>query len=83
MINTERESLAQWRDNKISSSSNTALIERRIRLAIQEADWTQLSSGLIYCQKINKTAYAGSIGLRGVSLLWGSTSQDNNVWSPL
>ncbi len=42
MINTERESLAQWRDNKISSSSNTALIERRVRLAIQEANWSSV-----------------------------------------
>ncbi|NRF28011.1 murein transglycosylase [Vibrio coralliilyticus] len=39
LINTDSESLAQWRDKKIETSSNNDLIERRVRLAIQEADW--------------------------------------------
>ena len=39
LMNTEHENFAKWRDKKISSSSNIALIERRVRLAIQEADW--------------------------------------------
>ncbi|MEF1289054.1 murein transglycosylase [Vibrio sp. M260118] len=39
LINTESESLAKWRDGKIVTSSSVALLERRVRLAIQHADW--------------------------------------------
>ncbi|MCA2417298.1 transglycosylase SLT domain-containing protein, partial [Vibrio chemaguriensis] len=33
------DSLAKWRDDKTKTSKNVALIENRIRLAIQNADW--------------------------------------------
>ncbi|KJY83723.1 lytic murein transglycosylase [Vibrio galatheae] len=39
LINTESAQLAAWRDKKIASSSNVSLVERRVRLAIQFADW--------------------------------------------
>ncbi|MDC5820975.1 murein transglycosylase [Vibrio europaeus] len=39
LINTDSETLAKWRDKKITTSSSVPLIERRVRLAIQFADW--------------------------------------------
>ncbi|MDW3642978.1 lytic murein transglycosylase, partial [Vibrio sp. 1291-1] len=39
LIRTESDSLAKWRDDKTKTSKNVALIENRIRLAIQNADW--------------------------------------------
>ncbi|MBO0181184.1 lytic murein transglycosylase, partial [Vibrio parahaemolyticus] len=36
---TESESLAKWRDDKTKTSQYLPLIETRIRLAIQNADW--------------------------------------------
>ncbi|MGD8173024.1 murein transglycosylase [Vibrio sp. TRT 21S02] len=42
LINTDSASLAKWRDQAISTSKNTALIERRARLAIQQQDWKGL-----------------------------------------
>lgn len=39
LINTENRALIKWRDSKIATTSNASLIERRIRLSIQHADW--------------------------------------------
>ncbi|MEZ8825153.1 murein transglycosylase [Vibrio amylolyticus] len=39
LINTESDALADWRDEMIKTTQNRSLIERRIRLAIQHADW--------------------------------------------
>ncbi|WP_428443592.1 murein transglycosylase [Photobacterium sagamiensis] len=39
LFSTEKEDLLRWRDSKIRTSSQTHLLERRIRLAIREADW--------------------------------------------
>lgn len=39
LINTDSDSLANWRDKQTENSSSDTLIERRIRLAIQHADW--------------------------------------------
>ncbi|NVD05788.1 murein transglycosylase [Vibrio sp. JPW-9-11-11] len=39
LINTESASLAQWRDRYIATSSSKNLLERRVRLAIQEGNW--------------------------------------------
>ncbi|NOH69844.1 murein transglycosylase [Vibrio pectenicida] len=39
LINTESLLQERWRDKKIATSTNYKLIERRIRLAIQDADW--------------------------------------------
>ncbi|WP_341659750.1 murein transglycosylase [Vibrio sp.] len=39
LINTDSLLQRHWRDKKIATSSNYKLIERRIRLAIQDADW--------------------------------------------
>ncbi|BCL71030.1 murein transglycosylase [Vibrio nigripulchritudo] len=39
LINTDSEELITWRDKTIAKSSNSALIERRVRLALQHADW--------------------------------------------
>nr|WP_207890634.1 murein transglycosylase [Vibrio sinensis] len=42
-INTDSDSLALWRDKQISTSQNIALIERRVRLSIQNADWNDIA----------------------------------------
>ena len=39
LINTDNEVLAQWRDIALSHSDNVSWLERRVRLAIQQADW--------------------------------------------
>ena len=39
LTRTESESLAKWRDDKTKTSQYLPLIETRIRLAIQNADW--------------------------------------------
>lgn len=39
LVNTESETLAEWRDAMIQTTQNRSLIERRIRLAIQHVDW--------------------------------------------
>lgn len=44
LINTDSSSLAKWRDKQIARSSNVALIERRVRLAIQMADWPSVDN---------------------------------------
>jgi soluble lytic murein transglycosylase len=42
LINTEEDELAQWRDIALSNSHNQSWLERRARLAIQQADWQGL-----------------------------------------
>lgn len=42
LINTDSSTLQKWRDQQITTSSNVKLIERRARLAIQQADWPGL-----------------------------------------
>ncbi|WP_238930584.1 transglycosylase SLT domain-containing protein [Vibrio sp. S9_S30] len=44
LINTESSELIAWRDKVISTSKNSDLLERRIRLAIQYADWKGIES---------------------------------------
>lgn len=44
LINTDSEELAKWRDTQIATSSSTVLIERRVRLAIQHADWESVAN---------------------------------------
>jgi soluble lytic murein transglycosylase len=39
LINTDSEEIITWRDKAIANYSNSALIERRVRLALQHADW--------------------------------------------
>lgn len=39
LMNTDSQPLANWRDDVIEMSADNKLIERRIRLAIQQADW--------------------------------------------
>ncbi|CAM4422211.1 murein transglycosylase [Vibrio agarivorans] len=39
LMNTTDNDLLRWRDNAIMASSNEKLIERRVRLAIGQADW--------------------------------------------
>lgn len=39
LFSTEKADLLRWRDNKIRTSTQIRLLERRIRLAIREADW--------------------------------------------
>lgn len=43
LINTDDKELAQWRDQVLDNSSRQVLIERRIRLAIQYADWNAVT----------------------------------------
>ncbi|NLS12223.1 murein transglycosylase [Vibrio sp. SM6] len=42
LFQTESQPLAIWRDDVIVNSQNDALIERRLRLAIQQGDWSAL-----------------------------------------
>lgn len=42
LINTNDEKLAEWRDQVLNKSSRQVLLERRIRLAIQYADWSDV-----------------------------------------
>ncbi|MGC9404063.1 murein transglycosylase [Vibrio genomosp. F10 str. 9ZC157] len=42
LINTDSSELANWRDEAIKTSQNRSLMERRIRLSIQHADWEGL-----------------------------------------
>ena len=44
LINSDSASLVQWRDKQIQSSANGKLVERRARLAIQQADWRGLAN---------------------------------------
>jgi len=44
LINNDSASLIQWRDEQIKLSANGKLIERRARLAIQQADWVGLAN---------------------------------------
>ncbi|ELT7699443.1 murein transglycosylase [Vibrio vulnificus] len=44
LINIESEALAQWRDAVLKKSHKQNLIERRIRLALQQADWKGVQS---------------------------------------
>ncbi|NOH81238.1 murein transglycosylase [Vibrio sp. RE86] len=44
LINTDSEELAKWRDTQIETSNSTVLIERRVRLAIQHADWESVAN---------------------------------------
>lgn len=39
LINTESDQLANWRDEVLKQSHKQNLIERRVRLALQQADW--------------------------------------------
>ncbi|PSW18925.1 murein transglycosylase [Photobacterium sanctipauli] len=39
LFSTDDEKLQQWRDKHIATSTSNRLIERRIRMAIREADW--------------------------------------------
>lgn len=39
LINTDSSELIAWRDKAISTTKNSDLLERRIRLALQHADW--------------------------------------------
>ncbi|UUM30113.1 murein transglycosylase [Vibrio japonicus] len=39
LINTNNRALIKWRDSKIATTGNVSLLERRIRLSIQHADW--------------------------------------------
>ncbi|MDA9556953.1 murein transglycosylase [Vibrio sp.] len=43
LFNTKHTHLDNWRDETILTSDNVKLIERRIRLAIQDADWKGVS----------------------------------------
>ncbi|HAS6348892.1 TPA: murein transglycosylase [Vibrio vulnificus] len=44
LINTDSPSLAAWRDAVLKKSHKQNLLERRIRLALQEADWKGVQS---------------------------------------
>ncbi|MHC6526463.1 murein transglycosylase [Vibrio proteolyticus] len=44
LMNTDSSTAAAWRDKMVRSSQNGDLIERRIRLSIQEADWKAVQS---------------------------------------
>ncbi|WED22283.1 transglycosylase SLT domain-containing protein [Vibrio sp. JC009] len=43
LINTDVNYLAGWRDAVLQKSSNTKVLESRIRLAIRQADWPMMS----------------------------------------
>ncbi|WP_369414536.1 murein transglycosylase [Photobacterium atrarenae] len=39
LFSTDDASLARWRDDKLKTSTSTRLLERRIRMALREANW--------------------------------------------
>jgi len=41
LFSTDDKELIRWRDKKLTTSHNVQLLERRIRLAIREADWKE------------------------------------------
>jgi len=41
LMSTDKPDLIQWRDNKLKTSSSVNALERRIRLALREADYTE------------------------------------------
>lgn len=41
LFSTDDENLLSWRDQKLSTSRSIRLLERRIRVAIREADWEE------------------------------------------
>ncbi|WCE30239.1 murein transglycosylase [Vibrio sp. SCSIO 43137] len=43
LLDTEKMYLAAWRDQVLSTSSDVSALERRIRLAIRQADWPMIS----------------------------------------
>lgn len=51
LINTDDEKLAKWRDEVLANSSRQVLLERRIRLAIQYADWTEVTRWIALLDK--------------------------------
>ncbi len=42
-MNTDSAALATWRDNAVKTTKDSALIERRIRLALENANWREVS----------------------------------------
>lgn len=51
LFETEETHLAQWRDQVLSQSQSTSIIERRIRLAIRQADWAGVAIWIGYLSK--------------------------------
>ncbi|MCQ6508111.1 lytic murein transglycosylase, partial [Vibrio parahaemolyticus] len=54
LIRTEYDSLAKWRDDKTKTSKNVSLIENRISLAIQNADWKGVQQWIALLNKDEK-----------------------------
>lgn len=77
LINTDSESLAKWRDNKIASSSSSVLIERRVRLAIQHADWQGVSDWITKLPESKQQSLRWSYWQGRSELALGQTQQGN------
>ncbi|MGF1699628.1 murein transglycosylase [Photobacterium makurazakiensis] len=43
LFSTDDKSLIQWRDKHLAASQSVRLLERRIRVSIREADWSEVS----------------------------------------
>ncbi|MEJ2765526.1 murein transglycosylase [Photobacterium sp. MCCC 1A19761] len=46
LFSTDDDDLIRWRDDKLKTSKSTRLLERRIRLAIRDADWEAVAQWL-------------------------------------
>ncbi|UXI02912.1 murein transglycosylase [Photobacterium sp. TY1-4] len=46
LFSTDDTALIQWRDDKLKTSQSTRLLERRIRMAIRDADWKAVAQWL-------------------------------------
>lgn len=70
LINTESDVLAKWRDEKIATSRSYVLIERRVRLAIQHADWQGIQDwiGLLPDEKQNSLRWQYWLGRSEIAL---------------
>ncbi len=54
LFTTSNDELIAWRDKVIENSASTKLIERRIRLAVQQADWMGIESWIKLLSKEEK-----------------------------
>ncbi|WP_194437607.1 murein transglycosylase [Vibrio fluminensis] len=77
LINTDSSALAEWRDKHIATSNNTKLIERRIRLAIQHADWQDIERWISVLPEKPQTTLRWQYWLARSEMALGKSKQAN------
>ncbi|GLT18115.1 murein transglycosylase [Vibrio zhanjiangensis] len=75
LMNTDSLLQQRWRDKKIASSTNNKLIERRIRLAIQDADWQGVINWITLLPESNQSSLRWQYWLGRSELAKGKTKQ--------